>query len=140
MNNIFTFKNKVSMFSQFEDITSILLEVISEGIVIIDNHQTIVEVNTSTEEIFGYKKKDLISKNLNVLLPSHYHKTLSANFEGILKADNKVTIGDSKNIYGLKRDGEIIQMSGKYNDEILEYESQVILDWKEKYLEHLKKF
>jgi PAS domain S-box-containing protein len=103
------------MFRQFDDITSILLEVISEGVVIIDNHQTIVEVNTSTEEIFDYKKKDLISKNLNVLLPSHYHKTLSVNFDGILKADTKVIIGDSKNIYGLKRDGEIIQMEVEFH-------------------------
>ena len=34
-------------------------------------------------------------------------------------------------------EGEIIQMSGRYNDEIPEYERQVILEWKKRYLEHL---
>jgi PAS domain S-box-containing protein len=103
------------MFSQFEDITSILLETISEGVVIIDNHQKIVEVNTSAENIFGYNKEDIVGKELNLLIPSKYHKSLSKNFEKLLKAKTKIKIGDSNNIYGLRKDGSIIQIEVELN-------------------------
>lgn len=103
------------MFRQFEDISNTLLETISEGVVIVDNHQKIVQVNTSTEKIFGYKNEELISKDLNILLPSHYHKSLSVNFKELLKAKTKIRISDSKNIFGLKKDGSIIHIEVELN-------------------------
>ena len=40
--------------------------------------------------------------------------------------------------YGVEiSDGEIMQMSGKYNEDVPEYDSQVIIDWTEKYFGHL---
>jgi len=103
------------MFRQFEDISNTLLETISEGVVIVDNHQKIVQVNTSAEKIFGYKNEELISKDLNILLPSHYHKSLSVNFKELLKAKTKIRISDSKNIFGLKKDGSIIHIEVELN-------------------------
>ncbi|WP_188650736.1 PAS domain-containing sensor histidine kinase [Yeosuana aromativorans] len=98
------------MFRQAEDISSILLEAISEAVVIVDNHQKIAQVNTAAECIFGYEKDELISKDLNVLLPSNYHKILSAHFKEFFKIGTRTRITDSKNIFGIKKDGDIIEL------------------------------
>lgn len=98
------------MFRQAEDISSILLEAISEAVVIVDNHQNIAQVNTAAETIFGYEKDELISKDLNVLLPSNYHKILSVHFKAFFKTGTRTRITDSKNIFGIKKNGDIIEL------------------------------
>ena len=46
------------MFKQNDQISSLLLEAISEAVVVVDNHQKIVEINASAEAIFGYSKEE----------------------------------------------------------------------------------
>ena len=98
------------MFRQAEDISGILLEVISEAVVIVDNHQKIAQVNTAAERIFGYEKDELISKDLNVLLPSNYHKILAAHFKEFLETGTRTRITNSKTIFSIKKDGDIIEL------------------------------
>ena len=45
------------MLHQDQEIFNVLLEAVSEGVIIVDNHQNIMEVNANAEHIFGYKKK-----------------------------------------------------------------------------------
>lgn len=98
------------MFKKGDQISDILLESISEGVIIVDNHQNIAQVNAASENIFGYEKGELISRNLNVLLPSNYHKILSKRFTEFFKTGTRTRITDSKNIYGIKKNGNIIEL------------------------------
>ena len=50
------------MLKQDQEIFNILLEAVSEGVIIVDNHQQIMDVNTTTEAIFGYKKSELVHR------------------------------------------------------------------------------
>ena len=59
------------MFPQDKKIFNILLEIVSEAVIIVDNNQKIVEVNTASVPVFGYRKKEMISRNLNLLIPSN---------------------------------------------------------------------
>ena len=59
------------MFKQDQEIFNILLEALSEGVIIVDNHQKIMEVNAAVESIFGYAKSEIVDKPLNLLIPSN---------------------------------------------------------------------
>ena len=58
------------MFRQNDQISSLLLEAISEAVVVIDNHQKVVEINNTAEDIFGYSKEELIGKRGMDINPS----------------------------------------------------------------------
>ena len=73
------------MFQQDQEIFNILLETVSQGVIIIDNHQIIVEVNTAAVTIFEYTKKEFIGRELNLLIPSKYHDDISKYLEKFIK-------------------------------------------------------
>ena len=103
------------MLKQDQEIFNILLEAVSEAVIIVDNHQHIVEVNTSALSIFGYKKDELIQRELNLLMPSNYHKNHTKHFEAFIKKGKKRPMGKATDIYGLKKTGDIIDIEVELN-------------------------
>jgi PAS domain S-box-containing protein len=103
------------MINQDQEIFNILLEAISDGVIIVDNHQRIMEVNTTAERIFGYTKKELIKKELNVLIPKDYQKNHIKHFEAFIKKGKKRSMGEASDIYGLKKTGDIIHIEVELN-------------------------
>ncbi|TGV04338.1 PAS domain-containing sensor histidine kinase [Flavivirga rizhaonensis] len=103
------------MFRQDQEIFNILLETVSEGVIIVDNHQKIMEINTSAEYIFGYPKSELVNRELNLLLPSNYHTSHSAHFEKFIKKGKRRKMGEAKDLYGLKKNGTIFPMEVELN-------------------------
>ncbi|MCB0462180.1 MAG: PAS domain S-box protein [Flavobacteriaceae bacterium] len=94
------------MFKQDQEIFNILLETISQGVIIVDEHQVIIEVNKSTTKIFGYSKKELIGKHLNILIPRHYHANHDSHVENFIKEGKRRKMGEqTMEIYGLKKSG-----------------------------------
>jgi len=95
------------MFPQDKKIFNILLEIVSEAVIIVDNNQKIVEVNTASVPVFGYRKKEMISRNLNLLIPSNYHNSISKYFKKFVERGKRRKLGEATDIYGLKKDGTI---------------------------------
>ena len=103
------------MFKQDQEIFNILLETVSEAVIIVDNHQKIMEVNIAAEDIFGYKKKEFIGKELNLLMPSHYHDSLLEYFEKFIHRGKRRKMGAATDIYGLKKDATIFPIEVELN-------------------------
>ena len=103
------------MFPQDQEIFNILLETVSEGVIILDSQQIIMEVNKSAETIFAYPKDELVNKNLNVLMPSSYHENLSVYFKKFIKKGKRRKLGVANDIYGLKKDGSIFLVEVELN-------------------------
>ena len=56
-----------------EDITiKILLEALTEGIIVIDETGAVVLVNQRIEELFGYREEEVIGQSLNIFLPERF--------------------------------------------------------------------
>ena len=92
------------MFKQDQEIFNILLETISQSVVIVDNHQIIMEINKSAEKLFGYHKNELIGKPLNTLIPKEYHTNHSAHFKGFIKEEKRREMGkQTMDIFGVKK-------------------------------------
>jgi PAS domain S-box-containing protein len=103
------------MLQQDQEIYNILLEAVSEGIIIVDEHQHIVEINSTAEAIFGYKKSELIQKELSLLIPSNFHESHNKYFKNFIKKGEKRIMGESTDIYGLKKTGDIIDIEVELN-------------------------
>ncbi len=93
------------MFKQDQDIFNILLGAVSEGVIVVDEHQNIVETNASAELMFGYGKKELIGKPLNILIPQNYHAGHKAHFKSFMKEQQRRQMGRERNIFGARKDG-----------------------------------
>jgi len=103
------------MFPQDQEIFNILLSSISEGVIIVDNQQKIIEINAATEHIFGYELKELRNKKLDILLPSNYHENHRKQVKAFIKKGRRRAMGDSSDIFGLKKSGDIIALEVELN-------------------------
>lgn len=103
------------MFQQDQEIFNILLAAASDGVIIVDNHQHIMEINSKAESIFGYRKSELINKELSLLIPSNYHQTHTEHFKKFIKKGIRRSMGEASDIYGLKKSGDIIAVEVELN-------------------------
>ncbi|MFK5879210.1 MAG: PAS domain-containing sensor histidine kinase [Flavobacteriaceae bacterium] len=103
------------MFKQDQDIFNILLGSVSEGVIIVDAHQNIVEANESAERMFGYESKELIQLHLNILIPKNYHPNHGAHFKGFMKQDAHRQMGRGRDIYGARKNGSIFPVEAGLN-------------------------
>ena len=95
------------MLTKNLDIFHILLSAVSEGVIIVDEHQKIVEANESVERIFGYERKELLKKPLNILIPPKYHAGHGAHFKSFINQNEKSQMGQGRDFFGIRKDGQI---------------------------------
>ena len=103
------------MFQQDQDIFKVLLGSVSEGVVIVDEHQTIVEANESAEIMFGYDRKELLKQPLNILIPKNYHAGHDAHFSGFMKEKERRQMGQGRDIFGSRKDGSTFPVEAGLN-------------------------
>jgi PAS domain S-box-containing protein len=103
------------MLQQDQEIFNILLEAVSEGVIVIDNHQNIMEVNSKVEAMFGYKKDELSQKELKCLIPPSFHENYSSYFNSLIANGKVKKIGKSADIYGLKKNGDLVAIELELN-------------------------
>jgi len=93
------------MLSSSENTFEILAEAISEGVIIVDENQTIVATNTAAEDMFGYNKGELKGQPLNILIPQEYRGNHGGHFKSFLKSSEKRQMGRGRDIYGVRKSG-----------------------------------
>lgn len=76
----------------------ILSDAISEGLVVVNDKQTIVSANKATHELFGHDKGDLIGKPLDTLMPRNSHSRF-------IEQGEKRRMGKDKDLFGIRKDG-----------------------------------
>lgn len=100
---------------QDQEIFNILLEAVSEGILIVDKNQKIVEINSNAETIFGYEPRELIQQDLNKIIPFKFHSKHGQYFEKFLKSGKRRSMGEASDIFGLKKNGVTIAIEVELN-------------------------
>ncbi|MBO3098940.1 PAS domain-containing sensor histidine kinase [Gelidibacter pelagius] len=91
------------MLRNREDILQILSDAVSEGIIVVDEHQNIVSANTSANAMFGYDGNELVGMTLSTLIPSEYHHRHEGHFKEFYKHSEKRSMGHGRNLYGLTK-------------------------------------
>jgi len=83
----------------------LVVEAAPTGMVVIDRSGTIQLVNSKTEEIFGYKRDDLIGQPIEVLIPARFregHPRLRMDY---FRAPVSRPMGGGRDLFGLRSDG-----------------------------------
>lgn len=94
----------MEIFKDTSNVFEILYEAISEGIIIVNKAQEIIASNESANQLFGYNEGELINERLEVLIPRKYHKAHPSHVSGFLKNSEKRQMGNSRDLYGLRKD------------------------------------
>lgn len=87
-----------------------ILENAVEGIVTIDDRGIIESLNPAAQRMFGYDPKELIGRNVSVLMPEPYrsqHDTYIANY---LRSGHAKIIGIGREVVGQHKDGSVFPM------------------------------
>ncbi|WP_324027712.1 PAS domain-containing sensor histidine kinase [Maribacter sp. BPC-D8] len=93
-------------FQKNSDIFNLLSEGVSEGIIVVNSDQIIVATNTSSLQMFGYEKGELIGKPLDILIPKRYHAGHDAHVDNFIAKSDKRQMGHGRNLYGICKDGK----------------------------------
>ncbi len=82
-----------------------LLESASQGVVAVDESGRIVLVNVKTEEMFGYKRDELLGQSLGILLPERFRKADAGHVPHYFARPQTRVMGIGLELHGLSKDG-----------------------------------
>lgn len=106
----------LSNFSISESkIFSALFDGISEGALVVNMHQQIIELNLSAAQMFGYNIDELKGKQINVLIPKQFHTVHAKHVKSFVKNDEKRRMGENRKIFGLKKNGDAFPIEAGLN-------------------------
>lgn len=94
-----------NLFHENEFVFNVLFEAVSEGVVVVDENQTIVATNFAAEQMFGYAKKELQNQPLNILIPPSYHGVHGSHFNKFYKESSARKMGQNKELFGANKNG-----------------------------------
>lgn len=94
------------MFRNHQNLFNVLFDAASEGIIVVNQNQTIVASNIAADLMFGYQEGELQGKPLNILIPSNYKDSHPKHFSGFLNNSEKRRMGHGRDLYGVKKNGE----------------------------------
>lgn len=117
----------LGFLNENEKIFDTLFEAASEGVIVVNDQQIIVSANLATLNMFGYQKKDLLGKDLNILIPMKYKHKHPQHFKGFMKDGEKRQMGHGKGeLYGVKKDGTQFPVEAGLNPFQIDGESYVM--------------
>lgn len=93
-----------------------ILDTAVEGIITIDERGTIESLNPAAEKIFGYPARELIGKNINVLMPSPDHEGHDSYLANYRRTGHAKIIGIGREVSGRRKDGAIFPMDLSVNE------------------------
>jgi PAS domain S-box-containing protein len=86
-------------------LSSDLLETLPDAIVAVDGDGTIVQVNSQTESLFGYTRKELIGQKVEMLVPESHRPQHHRHRESFAEAPKTRRMGADLDLSGRRRNG-----------------------------------
>ncbi len=84
-----------------------LLEALPDAIVAVDRDGTIVQVNSQAQDLFGYKRDELIGQKVEVLVPESYRRQHHHHRETFAQTPKIRRMGADVDLYGRRRNASV---------------------------------
>jgi len=82
-----------------------LLEALPDAVVAVDRDGIIVQLNSQTQELFGYNRDELIGQNIEILVPETYRSQHHQRRESFAQTPKTRRMGAGLDLYGRRRNG-----------------------------------
>jgi len=82
-----------------------LLESVPDAIVLVNTIGLILLVNSHTEQLFGYKREELLGKSVEILLPERYRAAHVGHRTNYFIEPRSRSMGAGLDLYGMRKDG-----------------------------------
>ena len=86
--------------------TKAILDGVVDGIITFNGNGKILSFNRAVERLFGYLARDLIGKNVKILMPDSYREEHDHYFKNYLSTGQANIIGNRRESVGLRKDGK----------------------------------
>jgi two-component system sensor kinase FixL len=82
-----------------------IISTMVDGIIVIDAHGRVEVFNPAAEHLFGYSAREVLGRNVNMLMPSPYREEHDAYMTRYLETGRARIIGIGREVQGLRKDG-----------------------------------
>ena len=86
-------------------LSSDLLETLPDAVVAVDRDGTILQVNSQAQELFGYRRDELIGQKVELLVPESYRQQHHHHRQDFARAPKTRRMGADLDLYGRRRNG-----------------------------------
>ncbi|MCH8929169.1 MAG: PAS domain S-box protein, partial [Candidatus Marinimicrobia bacterium] len=90
-----------------EEKSKLTLDTLVDGVITMGTNSLIESVNPAVEKIFGYKAKELIGKNVKILMPEPDKSLHNKYVDSYQKSGKAKIIGIGREVKGRKKNGKI---------------------------------
>jgi PAS domain S-box-containing protein len=82
-----------------------LLDALPDAIVAVNRDGTIVQVNSQTQQLFGYLRDEMIGQKIEMLVPERYRRQHQQHRETFAETPRTRSMGADLDLYGRRRNG-----------------------------------
>ena len=98
-------KDIEKIFAETNEVLGIVLDAAPVGFLLVDMEGTIVQFNKQSESLFGFSKKDVLNKSIEVLLPGQFREHHVHLRDGFLSKPAPRMMGSGRELFAQRKDG-----------------------------------
>jgi len=87
-----------------------ILDTVPDAMIVIDERGTLISFSRAAERLFGYQARDVIGRNVKLLMPLSYRENHDGYLERYARTGEKRIIGIGRVVVGERKDGSTFPM------------------------------